>query len=167
MRSIKFRGKSIYGRHKWLYGSLLQLNDNTYIIPISLPTFNLRQFLFISPTLGQFTGLYDITTWEELTKSEKDIYMCYKEDWKGKPIYEGDILHFKTSLAKGFIEEDLGVYLKVVYGRHNPDCDSLSDYIGFWAENECGHRSSIEYHINSHNAKVVGNIHDNKNLMNK
>lgn len=45
----------------------------------------------------QFTGLYDATKWEELTDAEQEQWLKHhsKDDWKGKPIFEGDIISFK------------------------------------------------------------------------
>ncbi|MFW9880739.1 MAG: YopX family protein, partial [Candidatus Thorarchaeota archaeon] len=44
--------------------------------------------------LMQFIGLYDNTKFEELTEKEKKEWLKNnkKEDWKGKEIYEGDIV---------------------------------------------------------------------------
>lgn len=174
MRPIIFRGKTVDG--EWVFGDLIKGNLGVRIreeFDIN-PTYNNPAGGFKTlfhdvncRSVGQFIGLYDATTWEELTEEERDKSMCPEKDWKGKPIYEGDILGFKTTLAKGFSEENMDVYLKVVYGRHNPDCDSLSHYIGFWTENVHGHRSSIQYYVDSHNAKVIGNIYDNEDLMSK
>lgn len=172
MRPIIFRGKTKDGN--WVFGDLIKGNLGTRI----------REEFDINPTnvnpaggfgtlfhdvncksVGQFTGLYDSTMWIELTEEEREGLV--EKDWIGKPIYEGDILTYKTSLAKGFLEEGRDVYLKVVYGEHNPDCDTLSQYIGFWAENRFRHRSSIQYYVDSQNAKVIGNIYDNEDLMYK
>lgn len=46
-------------------------------------------------TLIQFTGLKDATKWKQLTEKEQKKWIGYKkkkEDWKGKDIYEGDII---------------------------------------------------------------------------
>jgi hypothetical protein len=46
-------------------------------------------------TLTQFTGLYDSTTWEELTEEERrewTIRHNLPSEWKGKKIFEGDIV---------------------------------------------------------------------------
>ena len=61
--------------------------------------------------VGQFTGLYDGTKWEDLTEAEKKrFYDFHKSEdgetikypntesvknlWKGKPIFEDDIIKF-------------------------------------------------------------------------
>lgn len=175
MRQIKFRGKTNEG--KWVYGDLLTNKLGTHI----------REDFEIKPTgglgtifhevdcetVGQFTSLYDSTRWEELTCEEQQEFMkryhLQPEDWKGKKIYEGDILGFTTKREMGYQEDGIEIYLPVVFGRSNPDNDTLSDYIGFWVERQGGYhvyRSSIMYEVDSHGAKVIGNIHDNPELIN-
>jgi hypothetical protein len=43
--------------------------------------------------LEQFTGIYDSTTWDQLTESERQSWIrsCRRPgEWKGRKIYEGD-----------------------------------------------------------------------------
>lgn len=178
MRPIIFRGKTKDG--KWVYGNLLTGNLGTHI----------REEFDINPTdvnpaggigtlfhgvdcktVGQFTGLYDSTNWEELTCEEQQEFMeryhLHPEDWKGKEIYEGDILGFTTKRKWGYQHDGIEVTLPVVYGRYNPDDCTLSEYIGFWVERSSESRGSISYEVGSHGAKVIGNIHDNPELINK
>lgn len=103
-------------------------------------------------TIGQYTGL---------------------RDKNGIKIYDGDILHFKTYQGGGFacpIGTD--VYYRVLFGHCNPDMNILTEYVGFWAlgkdydeDDLYEYGNSISYLVDSHGACVVGNIHDNPELL--
>lgn len=40
----------------------------------------------------QFIEIFDNTKWEELTKEEQEFYFFEKENWRGKRIFDNDIL---------------------------------------------------------------------------
>lgn len=111
----------------------------------------------ILETVGQFTGLYDNTKWEELTVEEqaeflypKDGGKHSKEEWKGKPIFDGDILKFT----------DRFVYVKWHEKCAAWDCSFLEHLKG--KKTETFERQSNRW---CENAKVIGNIHDNTELL--
>ena len=56
-------------------------------------------------TVGQFIGEYDGTSWEGLTPEEQALFLYpeeggrrHKEDWRGRRIFEGDIVE---SIVRG------------------------------------------------------------------
>ncbi len=96
--------------------------------------------------LEQFTGLHDATKWEDLTDAERYEWIKSghtKEDWKGKRIFEGDIVHI-DNYDEGWdsvVEFNGGAFAVDVEGR---DYDYTA--IG-WTE---------------YQSIIIGNIHDNK-----
>jgi len=89
--------------------------------------------------LMQYTGLNDATKWEELTESEQVAWInCggIQEDWKGKLIYEGDII------AVNGMEN-----LAVEYHDGSFQAGSSGQY------------------LTSYPFRVIGNIHRNPELL--
>lgn len=157
MREILFRGKQV-DNGKWVEG---------FYCPVCFGYFPCRPAIVskekidsgcwqpqevIPETVGQFTGLYDDTKWEELTDTEKkDFYDSVKSEdgitikyesvekvkrlWKGKKIFDGDIVKVKISDVFDDVFEDVII---VDFGNF-----SLM--------------SNIEY---SNEAKIIGNIQD-------
>lgn len=79
------------------------------------------------------------------------------KDKNGKLIFEGDVLRRKI--------KDKYVYYKVVFTEFNEQCNSCTEYIGFMAEMiTCTSISSIQYLVRC-GAEVIGNIHDNPELL--
>lgn len=120
-RTIKFRGKT--GLGEWIYGSLVELNGETYIWQNDSHTHVAQGIIPVqSDTVGQFIGLCDMT---------------------GKEIYEGDIVNDidgKTYLLKN---RDY-VFYCVANGRWYRLYDIIDDAF----------------------TDVIGNIHDNPELLN-
>ena len=152
MREIKFRGKTANG--EWVYGSLTY-SDNiepAIYFEFGKGTVKTFDFVYVKPeTVGQFTGLHDATKWEDLTDAERDEWIKSghtKEDWKGRRIFEGDIIEFKNidrQYVKGIV-----YYLGSCFVIKSIVADE-DDY------NLGGVFSTAEGLI-----KVIGNIHDNK-----
>lgn len=142
-----FKGKR-KDNGEWVYGGIYYQKadevkeEAVYIIGGSLNDVG-AAYEVISETVGQCTGL---------------------KDKNGKLIFEGDILHIKT--GKGWncpIGTD--IYYKVVFTEFNIECNSCTEYIGFMAERSSGSLSSIYYIVRSYGAEVIGNIHDNPELL--
>lgn len=165
-REIKFRGKRL-DNGEWLEADLLQA---------VAPTSRRRQaWIFhdiygnceVDPaTVGQFTGLYDSTKWEQLSEQEKQEFYnkhCSEDGrtvkyqnvddvkrlWKGREIYEGDIL-------SGW-----------------PDCSFLpvtgpvlyQEGCFVWLDNYPEIPALRHLYIFADKVVKIGNIHDNPNLL--
>lgn len=174
MREILFRGKRKDNGEWVCSGNLIQFFDNnTREVYISqygercnavhdIDTDNIetitckngaRFYKVIPETVGQYTGLYDSTKWEELT-TEEQAYFLYpanggkhsKEEWNGKPIFEEDIVNFKTT---AYHFKKCRIKYQVCYARY-----CAIDNTGY----EYPMDKIFEY-------KVIGNIHDNPELL--
>ena len=146
MREYKYRGKGI-ADNEWYFGDLIQTRlGTTWIITedyttateeISLNTCASPQVK--AETVGQYTGLHDKN---------------------GKEIYEGDIIEFSydmfvgnfdTFVAKGkIIFEEGAFYVEVFENERTTEGEAY-----------------LLYSINLDTIKVIGNIYENKELLNE
>jgi len=94
-------------------------------------------FEVLPETIGQFTGLHDKN---------------------GKEIYEGDIIKFIHSPE--YLKNTLvGV---VITDKYNNWCLKINQEI----HNKLGYKDENEFHIeNAINSDLIGNIHDNKEML--
>ncbi len=147
IRTIKFRGKRL-DNGEWVYGSLLQGENQCVIATVKGDSVNVHECFEVDPvTVGQFTGLLD-----------KD----------GKEIYEGDIFGIPCKDVKNHFYRMVeyccdGFYLvdnckDVKYG------DLLHREISLDG-NYSGMAKELRYSGSDY--CVVGNIHDNPELLNE
>ena len=156
MRDIKFRGKEI-DTGKWVYGGLFKepappqcfektLEDKYWIVypnPRFMPDWNLPFDMVRTDvdknTIGQYTGLHDKN---------------------GKEIYEGDIIEFSydmfvgnfdTFVAKGKIVFEEGAFYVEVFENERTTEDE----------------AYLLYSINLDTIEVIGNIYEDKELLNE
>lgn len=109
----------------------------------------------------EWTGLNDATRWEELTEDERTEWVRAGNmpgDWKGKPIYEGEII--KGGIQKNPIVNV--VKFNPAYGcpmRFRPDHE--------WGDNDRGAGEFLDRQTISSNIgfKTIGNIYENPELL--
>lgn len=153
MREIIFRGKDRTGimNHLWQEGSLDNTNEEFPKI-VRLDRWGNKMLIDVAPeTVGQFTGL---------------------TDKNGKRIFEGDILKVQTRV---YVEEDNPVFGKMkaqseekrtrywVVEWGNQTCGGASRY--FYGKDRRFNRRASKSTLWNSEAEVVGNIHDNPELM--
>ena len=153
MREILFRCKRLC-LDEWVEGYFVRAKmrryDKELCEYISVPHPEAEgmpsdNFLVDPDTVGQFTGL---------------------TDKNGKKIFEGDIIQYS-------IEEDQAVFVGAVkFGEFNPDGGALlNTNVGFYVElvDQEGKRTymrkDIGFWVKFRGIEVIGNIHDNPELM--
>ena len=151
MREIIFRGKRM-DNGEWVYGSLFVGFKKCYICPEAIAMYNfdgalcLGGFVEVSPeSVGQYTGL---------------------KDKNGKRIFEGDIIKADNGKQSSISVVKFGEYYpKMFYAMldmFNPGIPHLNAN-GFYLES-AKHEDMILF--KSRYFEVIGNIHDNKSLLN-
>lgn len=145
MRSIKFRGKFVYansdGRLIWIYGSLFQ-TDTLHNVG--------KAKIFKTVT---YDGNTDITDNEVILGTVGQFTGIV--DRNGVEIYEGDIIQTYDSKGKPILHE--------VYYLEN-EARFATKLIGYENLNE---GSLTQKWINELDFEVIGNIFDNRELLQK
>lgn len=141
-REIKFRGKTESG--KWVYGDILRVNDDTYIIPpktkIEDWITNYENFKVDPETIGQFTGLND--------KNNIEIY----ENDIIKQLSVKLIVKFRYGCFFFCTEKDFGgVHSKFAVDFH----ETANQY----------QKQGMPFQGSFSQMALIGNIHDNPELL--
>ncbi len=109
--------------------------------------------------LMQFTELFDNTKWEDLPQYEQQLFRISlgteygeeaKKKWKGKEIYEGDIVRTR------WIEDDK-IYVGKVIFEEGHFCLEIEDIFKPIFQNE--------YSSYIRELEVIGNIYENPELL--
>lgn len=150
-REIKFRGIFI-NTNEFVYGWFSKLktgNQSIIFDPTGIGTY----YVVKAETVGQFTGLHDSTTWEELTEDERDKWAVYGNlpgEWKGREIFEGDIL-------------------KVFNWGHKTKNELLGIVSVIWDEKGWGYSNHAGCECDRYdmfrNVEKIGSIHENPELL--
>lgn len=159
MKEIKFKGKDIVGN--WYEGNLAIIKHDIYNGAGTIKAGSYISNASGSPfayqvrpeTVGQFTGLYDCTTWEELDEQERKHWVMegnMPSEWIGKKIYEDDIVEF--------INIDRQYVKGIVY--YFGSCFLIQSIVADEDDYNLGGAFSIAKGL----IKVIGTIHDNPEL---
>ena len=156
MREILFRGKAInrdkgyfrtnYKNGDWVYGLVTRLYDKRFknLLAEMGNTDGINGIEIDYNTIGQFTGL---------------------TDKNGKKIFEGDIIRYQ--------QEDPALFVGIIKcGEFSPDAGAIhATNVGFYVEwddydgKRCYLRKDLGFWVKFRDVAVVGNIHDNPELL--
>lgn len=135
MREIKFRGKRT-DNGVWVYGYYVVRAGMPFIFSFGV----IEPILVIPETVGQYVGL---------------------KDKNGREIYEGDIIEVVNNLSEATKKDKHNTLVKF------RDCAFVSAWQDLRFDGTYG---EVYNHFGNYNTpvvtfKVIGNIHDNKELL--
>ncbi len=137
-REILFRGKRT-DNGEWVYGGYAEWGNVQHVIITKGEYGKNNSYEVDSKTIGQYSGL---------------------KDCKGNKIFEGDILCF---IDIDYIAETY--YGVVKFGIYNSPAHDVNNQ-GFYVDwKGVQYRNDLGYWAKQSNCLIVGNIHDNPELM--
>lgn len=155
MSEILFRGIAKKDR-QWVYGAYCPSGRRGFIVNVGIDSVGPIAYLIeVYPeTVGQFTGLYDATKWEDLSPLEQEIF--FKDLWEGRQIFEGDILeaHYDDRFPED-ATRTVVVWNEEAYDNHG---------IGWYIDQKPGLGDPLD-RFDAERNKVIGNIHENRRLL--
>jgi hypothetical protein len=119
----------------------------------------------------QFTGLYDNTKWADLTENEREQWTLngnMPSEWKGREIYEGDIGVRYLDLAKRYTDgKTWRDYWLVEWDNESSGfvTTMFADYDTRFEKVVNVVRNTNPYSRRFKEIKVIGNIHEYRNLL--
>lgn len=153
MREIKFR--AFNQKREEMMENIAVINDNIIIWAFDSDNCGEVEWDYIDDNIPvmQFTGLYDNTTFIKLTEEEQKEWLQQhtQDEWKGKPIYEGDVLKNHKYYYR-VIYSDGGFILQHIH---------LKDFNGkdlIWGEINKIHDKDFDF-------EIVGNIYEHPHLL--
>lgn len=166
---------------EWLHGSVVfprSMKNEVYtaIIPIVGGESVFATMFAVDPeTVGQFTGFYDGTKWEELTPEEQQAFLHQPDGWEntpeawhGTPIFEGDILQFEDVGETGYEYKegfDFTNRAAVVWENGRWELDRFLSTNSGVNEDMIGRSFHEEFILVFGSSKVIGNVHDDPGLL--
>lgn len=161
---------------KWLYGCLLCFPNGIYEIGFMDGEPDSLLKLRVDPeTVGQFTGFYDSTKWEDLTPEEQAAFLHQPDGWEntpdvwpGKKIFEGDILQFEDVGETGYEYKegfDFTNRAAVVWENGRWELDRFLDTNSGVNEDMIGRSFHEDFIQVFGSSKIIGNIHDDLGLL--
>ncbi len=134
-REIKFRGKRL-DNGEWIYGDLYHTDELTCICDWSIRPHTVENFAIDPDTVGQYTGFHDRT---------------------GKEIYEGDVVFWIAIDMRG---RGKGEHGAIIWDKHAMAWAIMRD-----KPTLDGRHCIISRPFDKKHLEVVGNIHDNPELL--
>lgn len=142
MRTIKFRGKNP-ATGEWVFGNYTQLKDEKGGLELNIVSREAESHPYKDRV--DFTN-----TWYEVTPETVGQFTGL-HDSKGNEVYEDDIVIYRTSDAR-FTKNPRFAVVKISFD----ETFAKFTYGNYW-------RDLYEEHI----VEVIGNIHDNPELLNQ